>query len=328
MLFLAQADVQRLLDTDRLIEALAPAMAELSAGRVSMPARIGAEVPAAKGVLGVMPVYLPSAGSLVTKLVSVFPKNAGGPHPTHQALIVVFDPETGVPLAMMDGTLITAARTAAGSALATRLLARPDAHVLAIVGTGVQARAHARSIPRVRQIRRVRVAGRVEKEAARLAEELRGELQLPAEPAKTVRAAIAGADIICATTHSPEPVIRGEWLEPGVHVNSVGFNPEGRELDAEAVRRSRLVVESRQAALAPYPSGSNDLIWPIRDGLITAAHIHAEIGEIVSGKCPGRTSPEEITLYKSVGVAVQDAVAARLVLEAARKQKSGREIEL
>src|SRR6266567_7572654 len=208
MLFLAQADVQKLLDTDRLIEALAPAMAELSAGRVSMPARVGAEVPAAKGVLGVMPVYLPSAASLVAKLVSVFPKNAGGPHPTHQALIAVFDPETGVPLAMMDGTLITAARTAAGSALATRLLARPDAEVLAIVGTGVQARAHARAIPRVRPIRQVRVAGRDEKKAARLAEELAQELRFPVEPAKTVRAAIVGADIICTTTHSFEPAIR------------------------------------------------------------------------------------------------------------------------
>ncbi|PYV33619.1 MAG: ornithine cyclodeaminase [Acidobacteria bacterium] len=328
MLFLAQADVQRLLDTDRLIEALVPAMAELSAGRVSMPARIGAEVPGAKGVLGVMPVYLPSAASLVTKLVSVFPKNAGGPHPTHQALIAVFDAETGAPLAVMDGTLITAARTAAGSALATRWLARPDAGVLAIVGTGVQARAHARAIPRVRPIRRVRVAGRDEREVARLAEELREELRLPIEAAKTIRAAIAGADIICATTHSPEPVIRGEWLEPGVHVNSVGFNPEGREVDAETVQKAVVVVESRQAALAPYPSGANDLIWPIRDGLITAAHIHAEIGEIVSGTRPGRSSREEITLYKSVGVAVQDAVAAGLVLEAARKQKTGQEIEL
>ena len=140
--------------------------------------------------------------------------------------------------------------------------------------------------------------------------------------------AIAGADIVCACTHSPEPVVRGAWLDPGTHVTSVGFNPEGREVDADAVARALVVVESRAAALAPYPSGSNDLVWAIRDGAVGDDHVHAEIGELVSGTRPGRTSPDQITLYKSVGVAAQDAAAAALALETARARGLGTEIEI
>lgn len=327
MLFLNRHEVESLLDMDRLIEALGPAMAELSAGKVSMPQRIGAEVPAAGGALGVMPVYLPSSSALVTKLVSLFPRNAGTPRPTHQAIIAVFDAERGSPVAVMDGAYITATRTAAGSALATRWLARADAEFLAILGTGVQARAHARAIPRVRPIRRIRVAGRDAAKAVALAEELSRELSLPVEARETYREAVAGASILCATTHSPEPVVCGAWLEPGMHINSVGFHPSGRELDDQAIRRARVVVESREAATAPFPSGTNDLVAPLHAGVLHAEDIH-EIGEIVSGKRPGRTSPEEITVYKSVGVAVQDAVAAQLVLDVARRRKVGREIEL
>jgi ornithine cyclodeaminase len=228
----------------------------------------------------------------------------------------------------MDGTAITAIRTAAGSALATKLLARPEARVLAIVGTGVQAREHAKAIPRVRPIKEVRVLGRNGARAAALAEEIAGGLGIPTKAFNLGREAFAGVDIICATTHSAEPVVKGEWLEPGVHINSVGLNPNGPELDGEAVRRALVVVETRAAALAPLPSGSTDLLWAIRDGLIGEEHIHAEVGELISGARPGRTAPDQITLYKSVGVAVQDAVAAHLVLEAAEQQRVGREIPL
>jgi ornithine cyclodeaminase len=275
-----------------------------------------------------MPAYLPSSAALATKLVSIFPNNEAAGIPTHLAVVVVFDSATGAPTAIMDGTFITTARTAAGSALATRLLARPDAAVLAVLGTGVQARAHARGIPYVRPIREIRIAGRNERKATALAQELSDELKIPVRSAPSYREAVAGADIVCAATHSPEPVLHWEWLQPGAHVNAVGFNPEGRELDDGTVVNSLVVVESRGAALAPYPAGANELTVPIRNGLITEEHIHAEVGELVSGKRPGRTTPEQVTLYKSVGVAVQDAVAATLVLAAARAQGAGVEVPM
>jgi ornithine cyclodeaminase/alanine dehydrogenase-like protein (mu-crystallin family) len=328
MLFLNRHDVESLLDLDRLIEALGPAMAELSAGRVSMPGRVVAQVPEHGGLLAAMPAFLGSTQVLSTKLVSVFPRNTALGLPSHQAVILVFDPRTGSPRALMDGTSITAARTAAGSALATRLLARPKADVLAIVGTGVQARAHARAIPHVRPIKEVRVLGRDDSRAASLAEEIAHCQGIPTKAFGLGKAALAGVDIICATTHSPDPVLRGEWLEPGMHITSVGLHTTGRELDGEVLKRSLMVVETRAAALAPPPSGSNDLYLAIREGLIGSDHIHAEIGELISGTRPGRTSPDQITLYKSVGVAVQDAVAAQLVLEAAVQQGVGSEIQI
>jgi ornithine cyclodeaminase len=328
MLFLNRQEVERLLDLDRLVEALGPAMVELSAGRVSMPPRVVAQVLERGGLLAAMPAFLNLPQVLSTKLVTVFPQNAGRGLPSHQAVILIFDPDTGSPCAMLDGTAITAARTAAGSALATRLLARAEARVLAIVGTGVQARTHAKAIPRVRPISEIRVLGRNQDRATALAKEVAHDLGVPAEAFDLTQGAFAGVDVICATTHSAVPVVRGEWLEPGVHVNSVGLNPKGRELDGETIRRALVVVETRGAALAKAPSGSNDLLWAIRDGLIGEEHIHAEIGEVISGTRPGRTSPEQITLYKSVGVAVQDAVAAHLVLEAAEQQGVGRNVSL
>jgi alanine dehydrogenase len=328
MLFLNHREVESLLDLDRLIDALGPAMAELSAGRVSMPARIMSMVGEPRGLLAAMPVFLGSPRTLATKLVSLFPENEVRGIPTHQAVILVFDAETGSPRALMDGTLITASRTAAGSALSTRLLAREDAHVLLTIGTGVEARAHARAIPRVRPIRQIRVAGRDPHKAARLAAEITIEQGIEAVACDVAAPSFVGAHIVCAATHTPEPVVRGAWLRPGTHVTSVGLNADGCEVDAEAVMKSLLVVETREAALAPNAGGANDLKWPIRDGLMSVDHIHAEIGELISGAKPGRTSAQQITLYKSVGVAVQDAVAAHLVLDAAMKLGMGREVEV
>jgi ornithine cyclodeaminase/alanine dehydrogenase-like protein (mu-crystallin family) len=328
MLVLSRNEVERLLDLDRLVDALATAMAELSAGGVSMPARIAAYVPEHGGLLAAMPVYLPSSATLSTKLVSVFPGNAGRGLESHQALIALFDATTGAAQAVMDGAYITAARTAAGSALATRLLARPEAGVLVIIGTGVQARAHARAIPRVRLIREIRVVGRTLEKAQALSSEIAAQGGIRPRAFVSVVEAAHEADIICATTHAAEPVVLGRWLAPGMHVNSVGFNIAGKEVDGAAVAKSLLVVESREVALAPAPVGANEIGWAIRDGVITADHVYAEIGELVSGKRPGRTSPDQITLYKSVGIALQDAVAAQLVLDAAKSQGAGREVEL
>lgn len=328
MLVLGSAQVEALLEPDALIDALAAAMADLSAGRASAPDRIAAVVPERDAFLAAMPGHVPSSGALMSKLVSLFPHNAGTPLPTHQALIVVFDPKTGEPTALLDGTAITAVRTGACSALSARLLAREDATVLAILGTGVQARSHARAMCRVRPIRRIRVAGRDPARAAALATELSAELPVEVRAVAGYAEAVDGADIVAAVTNAVEPVVRRAWLAPGTHVTSVGFNPAGRELDDATVAEALVCVESRQAVLAPFPAGSNDLLMPIRDGVITAEHVYAELGELVAGGRPGRTSPEQLTLYKSVGVAVQDAAAAALVVTAAREQSIGREISL
>jgi len=327
VLILSRSDVERLLDPDALREAIARAMADLSAGRVSMPPRIAAIVAERDGLLAAMPAFLPSANALTTKLVSLFPRNTD--RPTHQAVIVAFDPDNGSPAALMDGEAITAARTAAGSALATDLLARKEAAVLAVIGTGVQARAHLRALARVRAFREVRVAGRDAAKAAALGKEARAWLGAATIRTMTSYAqAIAGADVVAATTHSPDPVVRREWLAPGSHVNSVGYNTAGREIDGATIRDALLVVESRAGTLAPPPTGSNDIALAIAEGLVTATHVHAELGELVSGTRPGRTDAAQITLYKSVGVAVQDAAAAALILAAARRDGVGREVEL
>jgi ornithine cyclodeaminase len=307
VIVLSQSEVQELLDLDELVDALAAAHVDLSAGDASMPPRIAAFAEQ-DGLLGVMPAYLPSAG-LACKLVTLFPRNRD--RHTHQALICLFDEENGTPIALMDGTYITATRTAAGSALATRLLAREDSHVLAILGAGVQARAHAKALGRVREI-----ASRDRANAEQLAEEIGGHA------VDSWEEALRGADVVAATTHSAEPIVLREWLSPGVHVNSVGANPSGSgEVDAATIAEALVAVESRGSTLAPPPAGAAEFMAGDHGDVV-------ELGELVSGARPGRTSPEQITLYKSVGVAVQDAAAAALVLAAARKRSVGREIEL
>jgi alanine dehydrogenase len=328
VLVLAADDVADLLELDALIDALAPAMADLSAGRASVPDRIGAVVPEVDGRLMAMPGYVPSQGSLVTKLVSVFPRNAGTALPTHQAVVVVFDPATGAPAALLDGTVITAVRTGACSALSARLLAREDASVVAVLGTGVQARSHARAMVRVRPIREIRIAGHDRGRADVLATELRKELDVEVHAVDSYREATDGAHIVCATTHPSDPVVRREWSTPGTHVTSVGWSPAGREVDDATVAEALVCVESRRAALAPVTAaGSSDLAEPLRDGVISERDI-VEIGELVAGTRSGRTSTDQLTLYKSVGVAVQDATAATLVLAAARRAGAGRELSL
>jgi alanine dehydrogenase len=309
MLVLTRAEVEELLDLDELMAALARAHEELSAGAVSMPARIAAN--AEDGLLGAMPAYLPSAG-LGCKLVTLFPGNRD--RPTHQAAIVLFEPDTGTPLALMDGTAITALRTAAAAALAARHLARADATVLAILGTGVQARSHARAFAGIRDWEEMRLAGRDAAKTEMLAAEL------GASPA-SFEEAVRGADVVAAATHSAEPVVQSEWVSPGTHVSSVGYNAPGSELDPALVRAATVVVESRHSSFAPPPGGAPELAGVDPSSV-------AELGEVLSGAKPGRATPGEITLYKSVGVAVQDLAAAALVLAEAKARNVGLEIEL
>ena len=327
MLFLTRGDVERLLDLERLIDVVAEAMQDLSAGRVSMPPRASATVASQDAFLGVMPAYLEGGGVLASKLVAVFPHNGAAGLPSHQALIVVFDASTGVPEAVMDGEHITAMRTAACSALSARLLARVDASTLAILGSGVQGRSHGMMLPMVRSFREGRVAGRDPAKADLLAKELTDATGVPFTGTTAFDDAVDGADVVCVATLAAEPVLRRAWLAPGAHVASVGVNPHGREIDEETVRDALVVVESRESTLAQAPVGANDVAWPVRDGVLDPADV-VEIGELVAGTRTGRTSAKQLTLYKSAGVAVQDAAAAALVLDEARRAGAGTELAL
>lgn len=327
MLVLSEREVEALLDSASLIDALERAMGLYSTGEILLPPRTVVPASTGPGLLGVMPASVPEMGFLGAKLVSVFPGNEGATRPTHQAVVIHFDPENGVPLALIAAGYLTAARTAAGSALATRWLARRDASTLAIVGTGVQARAHARAIPLVREIEGIRIWGRNPQKAASLAREIERETGVVTETAASFSDAAIGADIICAATHAAEPVVVGRLLAPGVHLNSVGLNPGGRELDDDVIRRALIFIESREAAFSMVGAGAADLRRPCELGLIKPEGV-AEIGEVIVGKRTGRAGRESITVYKSVGIALQDGVAAELVYRAARKRGLGREVGL
>jgi ornithine cyclodeaminase/alanine dehydrogenase-like protein (mu-crystallin family) len=292
-LVLDEAAVRRLLRMEDLIPAMARALADLSAGRVVQPVRVILPITDHQGFFGVMPAY---AGALGAKLVSFYPNNQG--IPTHHALIVLFRPETGEPIAIMDGRLITEMRTAAASAVASHLLARPDASVLAIIGSGVQARSHLEALRLVRSFGEVRVWS--PRNARAFAEQFGVQAMGSAEEA------VRGAHVVVAATSSTTPVLMGEWLSPGTHVNAVGATrPEWRELDDAALARARVFVDSKEAAMRE--SGDN----------IAAGQGFAEIGEVIAGARPGRTTADEVTLFKSVGVAVEDVVSADLVYRAA-----------
>lgn len=325
MLILSREQVAALLDIDELVHAVAAAMVDVSAGRVSMPARVAATVVERHALLAAMPAFLPSAGALTTKLVSVFPENRDGP--THQALICCFDAASGEPTAVFDGSHITAARTAAGSRLATTLLARRGSGSVAVIGTGVQARAHSHALWRCDGIHTVRVAGRNAGAVTAVVGELRRD-GVNALSALSIPDAVRSADIVCATTHAAEPVLLREWVRPGTHINSVGYNVAGTgEVDTEVMRDARVVVESREAVLAAPPSGAVEVRTAIARGLLRESDL-IEVGEIASGKTQGRIEDGQITLYKSVGVAAQDAAAAALVLAAARARGIGHEVAM
>ena len=281
--------MERLLHLPDLIAAMAEALAAFSSGRVVQPVRLVVPVAEHQGFLGAMPAY---TGSLGAKLVTFYPNNRG--LPTHHALIALFDPETGAPLAVMDGRLITELRTAAVSAVATRLLARPESSVLGILGSGVQARSHLAALRLVRTFREVRVW------SPRNAGTFAAQLGLTA--VNSAEQAVRGADVVVVATSSQVPVLFGAWLTPGVHVNAVGATrPTWRELDDEALARGRLFVDSREAA-------------SLESGDVRAAvQSVTELGEVLAGARPGRGTSDEITLFKSVGLAVEDVAAAALV---------------
>ena len=288
-MILDEGAVRDLLRMEDLIPVMASALADLSSGKVVQPMRVMVPIADHGGFLGLMPAY---GGALGAKLVTFYPNNQGVP--THHAVIVLFRPETGEPLVTMDGRLITEMRTAAVSAVATKCLARPEASVLGILGAGVQARSHLEALRLVRTFREIRVWS--PRNARAFAK------QFGIRAAASAAEAVRGADVVVVATTSQTPVLLGEWLSAGTHINAVGApRPTWRELDDTVLRAARIYVESREAATRE----SGDVI--------AAGRVDAEIGEVVTGAKRGRESAGEVTLFKSVGVAIEDVATADLV---------------
>ncbi|HEY1434717.1 MAG TPA: ornithine cyclodeaminase family protein [Thermoanaerobaculia bacterium] len=319
-----QAEVPRLLPMRDCIEVMARAFASLARAEATLPQRQIVWLPDRSGALGLMPAQLTGLGAVGVKAVTFFPRNEGTNIDSHQGAVLLFESGRGRLLAVIDATSVTAVRTAAVTALATRLLAREEAGDLALVGSGVQARTHLEALLLVRKIRRVRVASKLIERARSFAERESNRHGIAITPCATVREAVEGADIVCTLTSSREPVVLGEWLAPGAHVNAVGSSVgTSREVDAAAVARARLFVDRREAALAE----AGDFLLARRDGAVTDAHILAELGEIVVGSAPGRTGPAEITLFKSVGLAIEDVAAAQHIYSRARAAGLGTFLE-
>ncbi len=308
-------EVRESLSMKEAIKVMRTAFASFSGGRAVMPLRSRFCVP--DGVTLTMPAFLPSIPAMGIKVVSVFEGNASLGLPVVSALMVVLDSKTGIPLAILDGESLTALRTGAGGGLAADLLSRKTSKSVALFGAGVQAKAQLEAVLAVRSVSRVKIFSRTQASAEKLAEDIAGVVA-GVEVARSSEEAVSGADIVVAATTSTSPVFDGDRLQPGTHVTGVGsFTPQMQEIDAKTVLKARIVVDSREACLAE----AGDLIIP-------GAAVDAEIGEIVNGEKPGRQTEEEITFFKSVGLAVQDAAAAAAVLEAARVKKLGKVITL
>jgi len=325
VLIVSQPEVGRLLPMAECIAAMAEALAALARGEAVLPLRQVVRLPDGRGVLGAMPAYVGPLGVVGLKAITVFPGNHGTELDSHQGAVLLFEAGRGRLLAVMDATSITAIRTAAVSGVATRLLAREDAGDLAILGTGVQAGTHLEAMGLVRPLRRVRVFSRDPGRVRAFAERASKRHGIAVEPAATARDAVAGADIVCTVTSSAEPVLKGEWIAPGAHVNAVGAcMPACRELDTAAVVRSRLFVDRRESALGE----AGDVLIPKREGAIGDDHIQGEIGEVLLGRAPGRRSREEVTLFESLGLAVEDVASAHVVYRNAVATGGGTWVEL
>jgi ornithine cyclodeaminase/alanine dehydrogenase-like protein (mu-crystallin family) len=319
---LTRGDVRRLLNVDRVIEVVADAFRAYSSGRTQTPLRVGVEPPEADGVLLAMPSAVAEPRALGAKIVSVFRGNPVRGLPTISSLYVLSDYETGVPLAIMDGGYLTAIRTAAGSAVATRALARADARTLGLFGTGVQARFHLETLRRVRPLEQVLVAATSWDKASAFADWVLQTTGLNAIAATAAEA--SAADIVAACTTSKTPVVVDAAVRAGSHVNAVGaFTPTTRELPSALVARGRVVVDTKTAALAE----AGDLLLAVKDGALTLEDVAGELGEVLLGTTAGRTVDAQVTIYKSVGAAFLDAATARLAFEQALLQGLGTPFE-
>lgn len=325
ILIVNQSEVRQLLPMAECIEVMAEALKSLARGQAILPLRPVMWLPERVGALGMMPAYMQDLQIMGLKIVSVFPGNHGTEYDSHMGAVMIFETRHGQPLALMDATEITAIRTAAVSGVATKLLAREVVGDLAILGSGTQANTHLEAMLLCRNIRRVRVWSRNPENGRRFAERGSHRHNITMEFMPTVQAAVQGADIICTTTSSPDPILLGKHLSPGCHINAVGSSvPFTRELDTDAVVRSRLFVDRRESTL----NEAGDFLIPKKEGAVGDNHIQGEIGEILLGKVKGRTSQEEITLFKSLGLAVEDLASAHHIYNKAVARGLGSSVEL
>ena len=325
VLIASQEQVSTLMPMSECIDAMENALKMLAQGDAIMPLRTMVVLPDGQNLMSMMPSYLGGIGSVGVKVTAAFPSNYGTEYDTHQGVVLLFDTERGLLRAIVDCTSVTALRTAAVSGVATRLLARKEAGDLALIGAGTQARTHLDAMLCVRQIRRVRVCSRTLEGAQRFAERESKRHGVEVEVKETAQEAVQGADIICTATTSREPVLNGEWISPGAHINAVGaFKPDTRELDTSAVVRSRLYADRRESTL----NEAGEFLIPKNEGVIGDDHIVGEIGEILVGKVSGRTSGDEITLFKSLGIAIEDLASAHQVLKQAEEQQTGTWVEI
>lgn len=324
VLFVNEPGVHELLPMEACVPLMREALTALSRGDVVQPLRSLVRLPDGSGLLGLMPGYLGEPRSFGLKVVTVMPGNHGTPYDSHQGVVMLFGTTHGEPLAILDATAITAIRTAAASAAATDALARADAGDLALIGSGAQARAHLAAMRAVRPLRRVRVWSRSRAHAERFAREAALAAGVGIEVAASGAEAVRDADIVCTTTASREPVLRGAWLAPGAHVNAVGACfPNARELDTDAVRRARLYTDCRESC----EREAGDFLIPRGEGAIDGGHLVGELGEVLLGKVSGRASRDDVTLYESLGVAVEDLAAAQAIHRRALESGAGTWLE-
>lgn len=325
ILILDSAQIRELLRMEDCIELMASALAALARGEVFQPLRTITRPPDARGLLGLMPAYRTGEdGAFGLKAICVFPGNPAQGKDAHQGAVMLFSRETGELLALMNASEITAIRTAAVSAVATRLLAREDAENLAIIGAGVQARTHLSALACVRSIKRARVACRNIEHAQQLTNEMQATVSFPIEPVRTNEGAVRGADIIVTATSSLEPVINKDWISAGAHINAIGtHSPNSREVDSATMAVARIFVDRRESAL----NEAGDYLLAAKEGAVTPESIIAEIGELLVGAKSGRTSESEITLFKSLGLAIEDVACADYLYKKATTDAFGTYVE-
>ena len=326
MLLLSEKQVQGLIDIDELIEALEQAHIQYSTGNAVMPVRLVVPLPQIDGRITSMPGYLNEDKALGMKVVTYFQNNPKQNLPAILATIMLFSAETGKMIAAMDGSYITAIRTACASAMATKVLANPQTPVLGILGAGVQARAHIQALARVRKLEKIKLySPSGASAAARQAGDGAASSAVPSKSTKNAEEAVRDADLVVTVTTAKEPILKKDWLKPGVHINAVGSHrPDMREIDGATLARAKVVVDSREAIMAEC----GDILLAIKEGSIAKENIHGEIGEVLAGTKPGREHTDEVTLYKSVGIAIQDVATANLVYHKALKQEVGTNVEI
>jgi len=325
-LLLTRSDVESLLTMPDAMAAVEEAFRQLALGTVDMPQRPVIRVPEHHGSVLFMPALIGGMGALGMKVVSVYPDNPTQYHlPTVMGVILLNDAATGQIVAIMDGGYITAMRTGAVSGVATKYMARPEAKAATVFGGGVQARTQLMAMHAARPLERAYIVDIVPEQRDRFAADMSQQLGIPVEAVADARTAVEAADIIAAATSAANPIFDGSWVRPGTHINGIGSHaPAMRELDTAIVQRSRLIVDLRAAALAE----AGDLMIPIQEGAITADHIQGDLGEVITGRVPGRTAAEEITLFKSEGLAIQDVAVAARVFALAREQGIGQVVSI